>query len=141
MTKNDTKNKKEDDEKDIELKKDEAQPITSDKKRNKDKQTKHIDPVSAEKQAHIQLNKVDQEVQAMLDDAETRSRLQDLVRESLGLATDMMFDGYDVMLVASSYLAVVRTLYHQHLGREKADHMFKLARKMIAEEMARDTYH
>jgi hypothetical protein len=60
-----------------------------------------------------------------------QKQVDTIVEESTNIATDMIHDGYDPIVVASAYLAVVRKLYGLYLYKEDADLMYQMAKNMI----------
>lgn len=80
-------------------------------------------------------------ISSLSKSGDLQKQVNAVVEESTIIATDMIHDGYDPIVVASGYLAVVRKLYGMYLYKEDADLMYQMAKNMIENFKENVTIH
>ena len=152
MTKKDEKSKKEDHQKPDEDKK--VSPASDqgiaksakklDKAKHADKDEENL-PVkeedASEKPQREVINDHHDRILTLSKSGDLQKQVNTIVEESTIIATDMIHDGYDPIVVASGYLAVVRKLYGMYLYKEDADLMYQMAKNMIENFKENVTIH
>mgnify|MGYP003123305000 FL=1 len=115
-------------------KKDKKQTIKQDKEKDSTENHENESNIQVIEDHHDRISRLSQS-------GDLQKQVNEIVEESINIATAMIHDGYDPIVVASGYLAVVRKLYGMYLYKEDADLMYKMAKSMIENFKENVTIH